>query len=109
MRATLVMSTRWTVVTCAEVRLDINMCSAILMRMVLMGSMRVLACPAGGSGWRGWWCGRGGEGFHVLFGNPSTGASALHLGQIEIEVARHLAHQRRERTGGLLDRKSTRL
>src|ERR1039458_10610397 len=50
MRATLVMSTRWTVVTCAEVRLDINMCSAILMRMVLMGSMRVLACPAGGSG-----------------------------------------------------------
>src|ERR1039457_2362992 len=44
---------------------------------------------------------RGGEGFHVLLGNPSTGASALHLGQIEIEVARHLAHQRRERTGGL--------
>src|ERR1019366_5338642 len=50
MRATLVMSTRWTVVTCAEVRLDITMCSAILTRMVLMGSMRVLACPAGGSG-----------------------------------------------------------
>src|ERR1039457_6732011 len=50
MRATLVMSTRWMVVTCAEVRLDITMCSAILMRIVLIGSMRVLACPAGGSG-----------------------------------------------------------
>ena len=31
----------------AEVRLDITMCSAILMRMVLMGSMRVWGCPPG--------------------------------------------------------------
>src|SRR4051794_3829980 len=38
------------VVTWGEVRLDITICSAILMRIVLIGSMRVLACPAGGSG-----------------------------------------------------------
>src|ERR1019366_2965194 len=44
---------------------------------------------------------RGGVGFHVLLGNPAAGAGALHLRQIEIELARHLAHQRRERTGGL--------
>ena len=48
--ATRVISTLWTVVTCAEVRLLITMCSAILMRMVLIGSTRVLACPAR---WRG--------------------------------------------------------
>src|SRR5271165_5628279 len=38
------------VVTCGDVRLDITMCSAILMRMVLMGSIRVLAGTAAGRG-----------------------------------------------------------
>src|SRR5438045_2343796 len=38
------------VVTWGEVRLDITMCSAILMRIWLIGSMRVLAGPAGGIG-----------------------------------------------------------
>src|SRR5258707_11652922 len=46
--ATAVMSTRWTVVTCADVRFDITMCSAIRCRIVLSGSMRVLAGPAAG-------------------------------------------------------------
>src|ERR1039458_7127370 len=41
--ATLVISTRWMVVTCAEVRLESSMCSAILIRMVLSGSIFVLA------------------------------------------------------------------
>src|ERR1022692_2192532 len=50
MRATLVMSTLCMVVTCAEVRRLATMCSAMRMRMVLIGSMRVLACPAAGRG-----------------------------------------------------------
>src|ERR1019366_9518789 len=59
-----------------------------------------------GSGQRGWWRGGGlrlcrGVGLHVLFGNPAAGAGALHLRQIEIKLTRHLADQRRERTGGL--------
>src|ERR1035438_10063268 len=50
MRATLVISTLCMVVTCAEVRRLATMCSAMRMRMVLIGSMRVLACPAAGRG-----------------------------------------------------------
>src|ERR1039457_3412524 len=50
MRATLVISTLCMVVTCAEVRRLATMCSAMRMRMVLIGSMRVLACPAAGGG-----------------------------------------------------------
>src|SRR5579883_450229 len=48
--AILVMSTRCTVVTCAEVRLLMTMCSAIFWRMVLMGSVRTLADSARGNG-----------------------------------------------------------
>src|SRR5258708_6218817 len=48
-RATLVMSTRWTVVTWAEVRLLRSMCSAMRWRMVDMGSMRVWGCSGRGS------------------------------------------------------------
>jgi len=46
----LVMSTLCMVVTCAEVRRLASMCSAMRMRMVLIGSMRALACVAAGSG-----------------------------------------------------------
>src|SRR5258708_13717037 len=49
-RATLVMSTRWTVVTWAEVRLLMIMCSAIRWRMVDIGSTRVWGCSARGGG-----------------------------------------------------------
>src|SRR5207237_2646619 len=48
MRATFVMSTLWTVVTCADVRWLSSMCSAMRMRIVLIGSTRDLACVAGG-------------------------------------------------------------
>src|SRR5579884_3566070 len=48
--AILVISTRCTVVTCAEVRLLITMCSAIFCRMVLIGSVRTLADSARGNG-----------------------------------------------------------
>src|SRR3989442_1668228 len=44
------MSTLWMVVTWAEVRLLITMCSAILVRMALIGSMRTLACCSAGRG-----------------------------------------------------------
>src|ERR1019366_353362 len=67
-------------------------------------------CRAGRGG-RGCGCRlhlRRGVGFHVLLGNPAAGARALHLRQIEIELARHLAHQRRERTGGLRRRRRRR-
>src|SRR5579884_1129070 len=46
--AIFVMSTRCTVVTCAEVRLLMTMCSAIFCRMLLMGSVRVLAASGKG-------------------------------------------------------------
>src|SRR5580693_8606668 len=61
--ATRLMSTRCTVVTCAETRLLITMCSAILIRMLLMGSTRFLAVgcawPIGadGAGGGGAWTG----------------------------------------------------
>src|SRR2546429_183183 len=42
------MSTRCTVVTCAETRLLMTMCSAIFCRILLIGSTRVLAV---GCGW----------------------------------------------------------
>src|SRR5437764_871999 len=48
--ATLVMSTLWIVVTCGEVRLESSMCSPILIRMALIGSMRVFAAPPAGGG-----------------------------------------------------------
>src|SRR6185437_14806721 len=48
--AILVMSTRWTVVTCAEVRLLITMCSAIFCRIVLIGSVRTFADSGSGRG-----------------------------------------------------------
>ena len=38
--------------------------------------------------------------FEILLGDAAAGAGALHLTQIDIILARHLAHQRRERTGG---------
>src|SRR5208283_731143 len=50
--ATLVISTRCTVVTCAEMRLLATICSAILVRMVLMGSMRIFAWVDGATGAR---------------------------------------------------------
>src|ERR1051326_4176099 len=50
--ATLVISTRWTVVTWAEVLLLMTMCSAIFWRMLVMASTRVGGAPAGvGAGW----------------------------------------------------------
>src|SRR5882757_8886882 len=48
--AILVMSTRCTVVTCAEVRWLMTMCSAIFCRIVDIGSVRVLADSANGMG-----------------------------------------------------------
>src|ERR1039457_6209426 len=62
MRATLVISTLCMVVTCAEVRRLATMCSAMRMRMVLIGSMRVLAFPAAGGGGGAGWSGGGGAG-----------------------------------------------
>ena len=44
-------------------------------------------------------------GFHVLLGDPSAGAGAFHFAEIDIVLARHLAHQRRKRPGGLRGRR----
>src|SRR5512142_1262324 len=51
--ATLVMSTLWTVVTCAEVCLLNVMCSAIFWRMIVMGSTRIAAGAPGMVTWVG--------------------------------------------------------
>src|SRR5579883_2026946 len=65
--AIFVISTLWTVVTWAEVRLLNTMCSAIFWRMILMGSTRVEALNwiAGAAG-----CGGGGATF-------TTGCTAV--------------------------------
>ncbi len=53
--------------------------------------------------WRRGGCGRALRqvGFHVLFGDAAAGAGAFDAAEIDIVLARHFAHQRRERTGGL--------
>src|ERR1035438_461340 len=76
MRATLVMSTLCMVVTCAEVRRLATMCSAMRMRMVLVGSMRVLACPAAGSGGGASTGGGGGGGVGAATTGGGGGAGA---------------------------------
>ncbi len=48
--ATFVMSILCTVVTCADVRFESTMCSAILDRMMLIGSTRTLAASTLGGG-----------------------------------------------------------
>src|ERR1039458_5093442 len=108
MRATLVMSTLCMVVTCAEVRRLATMCSAMRMRMVLIGSMRVLACPAAGGG-GGAALPAGGRGrrrcrgrlllardvaFQILLRDAAARAGALHFAQVDGIFPRHAAHQR---------------
>ena len=111
-------------VRCGDVRFDSTMCSAILSRMVLMGSMRVLGCPPGASGATGAAAGaaglRGGRSrrgflrggghlrdvrFQILFGDASAGARAAHLAEIDVVLAGHLAHQRGERARGFSRRR----
>ena len=38
--------------------------------------------------------------FQILLGDASARAGAFHLAQVDVVLARHLAHQRRKRTGG---------
>src|ERR1039457_2146472 len=114
MRATLVISTLCMVVTCAEVRRLASMCSAMRMRMVLIGSMRGLACPGAGRGGGAGWPARGGGGrgrgglllardvaLQILLRDAAAGAGALHLVQVNGIFARHAAHERGQWTGGL--------
>ena len=109
-----------TVVTCAEVRLLITMCSAIFVRMMLMGSTRPCrwrrgwrppeprprrvraAWPERAAGATGPRLpdrrGRRQVGFHVLLGDAPAGAGALHLLQVDVVSRAMLPHQRRKRT-----------
>src|SRR5581483_3282561 len=70
------MSTRCTVVTCAEVRLLITMCSAIFCRITDIGSVRVFADSASGIGCAGGACCGGSCGV----GSTGYGPAALATG-----------------------------
>ena len=128
----------WTVVTCAEVRLLITMCSAISARMVLIGSMRVRGAVgarqraeperratelrSGGAGARAPERRRRAPALAcAMVRAPCADMYAsrsclvmrppapvpLHLAQIDVVLARHLAHQRRKRSGESLQRRGS--
>ena len=45
-------------------------------------------------------------GFQIVFGNPRSQPRAADLAQIDVILARHFAHQRRQRSGGLFHHSS---